>query len=144
MASSLRGDIALSSLKAEPLNTDVARLSAAPAPSSAEDISDFEGQLVGLWVYLRQWDGQKEYIRFKADRKACAWKEPSGSDSRKDESAYAHWAIDEYQPIGENRYKVSFGNNADYYTLVLPSGVIWPTNYNGMKHSKSLEEKTCG
>ena len=144
VASSLRGDSASSDLKAAPDNTQVTRPSAAPAASSAEDLSTFERQFVGLWYYLRQWDGQKEYIRFKTDRTACAWKEPSGSGSRKDERAYAHWEIDESAPIGENRYKVSFGDNGDYYTLELPSGVIWPTKYNGMKHSKSLDEKTCG
>ena len=79
---------------------------------------------MGLWLYLRQWDGQKEYIRFKADRTACAWKEPAGSGNRKDESAYAHWEIDESQLIGENHYKVNFGN-ADYYTLVLSQPNCW-------------------
>lgn len=107
-------------------------------------MSAFERQLVGLWYYLRKFDGQKEYIRFKADRTACAWKEASGSGSRKEESAYARWAVDQSRPIETNRYKVSLGNKGDYYTLELPPGVIWPTKYNGMKHSKSLEEKTCG
>lgn len=144
VASSLRGDTAVSNLEAQPGSTGATRLSAAPAPSTAENISDFEKQLVGLWVYLRQWDGQKEYIRFKADKTACSWKEPSGSGNIKDEIDYANWGINKSQPIGENQYKVSFGNNADYYTLVLPEGVIWPTKYNGMRHVKSLEEKTCG
>ena len=110
--------------------------------NAADVLNFFETGLVGLWSRFHSYDGSTEYIRFNANRTACKWEEPNGSNSRLKRSSYDDWRIDE-------------NDASDYLEIVLqgagiewfydyPDDVIWPSGYrSNLARYRSSSGKTC-
>jgi hypothetical protein len=111
-------------------------------------LSFYEQELIGLWSRYHAYDGSSDYARFNDDRTACTWTEPNNSYFRKSESNFAHWEIDEANPIQEYRFRVimTYSNSngsLDEYTFDYPENMIWPDDWQDLKYHPSSEDRTC-
>lgn len=111
----------------------------------AAALNFFEQELVGLWSRFHSFDGSSEYWRFNADRTACKWEEPSGSNSRLDQSNYAGWSIDEDDTLGSGRYRVVVQGSGltQGLTFDYTGDRLWPTSFTNLVFTPSSSAKTC-
>ncbi len=127
----------------------IAPLACSDSPTGTDDDDDggaslnfFEQELVGLWSRWHSYDGSSHYIRFNADRTACKWEEPSGSESRISQSSYSSWSIDDTQP--SDRMAVSVSGAGITWMFDYPDDELWPDGYRtNLARSRSSEGKTC-
>ena len=111
--------------------------------NNIEKLSFFEEELIGLWARYHAYDGSTQYVRFNADRTACAWEESSSSSNRIKKKSYSDWEIDEDNPISKNRFKVIVQGAGIYYAFDYPSDTIWPENFTNLEFYHSSEGKLC-
>jgi hypothetical protein len=126
-----------------PTATPTPTLAATPTPTPAEEFSFFEEELIGLWSRYHRYDDTRQYIRFNDDGTACKWEQASGSSRRKKQSFYSHWAIDETNPIRENRFSVIVQGAGLAYTFDYPTDLLWPSNFSNLKYGRSTSGKIC-
>jgi len=111
--------------------------------SNAQKLSFFEEQLVGTWYRYHSYDGSSRYVKFNADRTACKWEEPNGSNRRINVRSYPEWHIDESTMTSGHVMKVIVSNAGIDYTFDYPSDVMWPGSHKTLKHFPNSEGKTC-
>lgn len=114
--------------------------------SNTSQLNFFEEELVGTWYRFHSFDGSDQYYRFNADRTACKWEEPSGSDSRVSRSSYSNWSVsDSEEPAGTGRYRVSISGSGltNGLTFDYPDDELFPTDFTNLRYSPSSSGKTC-
>jgi hypothetical protein len=107
-----------------------------------DQLNFFEQDLVGLWYRYHSYDGSDQYIRFNADRTACKWEEPSGSNARVATSSYSRWSIDDTQAPASMAIAVQGAGIT--WMFDYPDDEIWPSGYrSNLTRRPSSSSKTC-
>jgi hypothetical protein len=117
-----------------------------PNDPGTASLNFFEQELLGTWYRFHAFDGSDQYYRFNADRTACKWEEPDGSDARIGTSSYSNWSVSETEnPAGTGRYRVTITGSglSNGLTFDYPDQELFPTDFTNLVYRPSNSGKTC-